>query len=129
MNREEGLATIRAAVADCLGLAIDDVTPASRIIDDLGASSLDIIDLVFTLEEKFGAKIRDGELDAFLRGELVSADAVRDGFLTPDAIDRLAKFLPGLANVPDRTRVTPRQIVPLITIESLWLLVEERVAS
>lgn len=129
MNREQGLATICGAVADCLGLSPSDITPASRIIHDLGASSLDIIDLVFTLEEKFGANIRDGELDAFLRGELVSADAVQGGFLVPAAIERLARFLPGLATVPDRTRVTPAQIVPLITVESLWLLVEQRVAS
>lgn len=127
MNREEGLATICAAVADCLGVDPREVTPESRLITDLAATSLDILDLIFTLEGRFGTKIRNAELDAFLRGELVSADAVQGGFLVPSAIERLSKFLPALATVPDRARVTPASIVGFITVESMWLLVEERV--
>jgi len=128
MDREQGLAKICATVADCLGLPPGEVTPTSRLITDLGATSLDILDLIFTLEDTLGTKLHDPDLEAFLRGELVSSKAVRDGFLVHEAVDRLARFLPGLADVPDRTRLTPAQVIPLITVESIWLLVERRVS-
>jgi acyl carrier protein len=129
VDREQGLAIVCAAVADSLGLDPQEVKPEKRLVTDLAANSLDIIDLVFTLERKFGVKLRDGELDALLRGELFSADAVKDGFLVRQAVDELARVIPGMAQVPDRSRVTPGQVISLITVESLWLIVERRRAA
>jgi acyl carrier protein len=127
MEREQGLSRICAAVTDCLGLPPGKVTPTSRLITDLGATSLDILDLIFTLEDNLGATLRDGDLEAFLRGELVSSKSVRDGFLVAEAVDRLARFLPAIADLPDRNRLTPGQVIPLITVESIWLLVQRNV--
>ncbi len=49
-------------VADQLGLDAQDITPESNIKDDLGADSLDMVELVMKLEEEFGLKIAEEEL-------------------------------------------------------------------
>lgn len=49
-------------VADHLGLEAQDITPASNIKEDLGADSLDMVELVMKLEEEFGLKIAEEEL-------------------------------------------------------------------
>jgi acyl carrier protein len=126
MNREQGLSVVTLAVADCLGLSPEEVHPESRLVTDLGASSLDILDLVFTLEQKLGVKLRDGELDALLRGELVTEAQLQDGFLVPEALARLEGFLPALRALPEPRKLAPAAIIPLFTVESMWLLVERR---
>lgn len=129
MDREQGLAVIRGVVADSLGLDPREVKEESRIVTDLGADSLDIIDLVFTLERRFGLKLRDAQVDALLRGELFTPDGVVDGFLRSEVVDELARILPALAQVEDRARVAPGKVVSLITIETLWVLVERKLAK
>jgi len=70
VTRDELVTAVRALLADRLALKVERVTLRSRLIDDLGADSLDFIDLVFTLEKKFGIKIREEEFD-FLAARLL----------------------------------------------------------
>ncbi len=67
MEREHGLTIVTEAVADCLDLERSEVTPSSRLVDDLGADSLDFVDLLFTLEKGLGIKLRKGKLDFLSR--------------------------------------------------------------
>ena len=52
-------AKIKKIVADHLGIEEEKVTPESKFIDDLGADSLDTVELVMAFEEKFGIEIPD----------------------------------------------------------------------
>ncbi|NLC79246.1 MAG: acyl carrier protein [Ruminococcaceae bacterium] len=54
---------IRAMLCDQLDLAEDSVTPESSIVDDLGADSLDVVDLIMSLEEEFDIEIPDEEIE------------------------------------------------------------------
>lgn len=54
---------IKAAVVDQLDVDADKVTMGASIIDDLGADSLDIVDLVMTLEEEFDLEIPDDQVE------------------------------------------------------------------
>lgn len=56
-------AKVRSLVADQLGVGEDEIKPESSFIDDLGADSLDIVELVMALEEEFGIEIPDDEQD------------------------------------------------------------------
>lgn len=55
--------TARELIADGLGLKLDEVKPPARFIDDLGADSLDIVELVMRLEETFGIEISDQDCE------------------------------------------------------------------
>ncbi|WP_164163083.1 acyl carrier protein, partial [Stenotrophomonas maltophilia] len=50
---------VTALVVDHLGVDAGDVTPTASFIDDLGADSLDIVELVMAFEEEFGVEIPD----------------------------------------------------------------------
>ena len=49
-------------IADALGLETADVKPAAPLIEELGAESIDFLDLVFRLERAFGVKIPRGKI-------------------------------------------------------------------
>jgi acyl carrier protein len=63
MEREELLKKIRAIVADKLSIGEDQVTEEASFIDDLGADSLDTVELVMALEDEFGMDIPDEEAE------------------------------------------------------------------
>ena len=125
MNREEIYRAMRSLVADSLALKEDEIQPQCRLTDDLGADSLDFIDMIFAIEKKFGIKLRDGELDFILRLDFSSPQVMRQGYLTLETIERLKKQLPALEQVQDPAKVTPAQLFSLITIETLCIMVEE----
>jgi len=125
MNREEIYKAMRSLVADSLALKEDEIQPQCRLTDDLGADSLDFIDIIFGIEKKFEVKVRDGELDFISRLDFSSPKVMRQGYLTLETIQRLTKRLPALEQVQDPAKVTPAQLFSLITIETLGIMVEE----
>ena len=63
MEREELLKKIKAIVADKLSISEDQVTEEASFIDDLGADSLDTVELVMVLEDEFDLDIPDEEAE------------------------------------------------------------------
>jgi acyl carrier protein len=132
MANAEIFGRVRAMVADSLAVDEAGVALQSRLVDDLGADSLDFLDMMFTLEKTFRIGVREAEFDFLSRLDFSDPAVMRDGFLTRETIEKLLPRLPALANVPDRTRITPAQIFSLITVETLCRIVEqalERVAG
>lgn len=58
-TQEEITTRVTALVVDHLGVDAGDVSPTASFIDDLGADSLDIVELVMAFEEEFGVEIPD----------------------------------------------------------------------
>lgn len=54
---------IRAIVAEQLGVDLGDITSDANILDDLGADSLDVVELMLTLEDEFDIEVPDEELE------------------------------------------------------------------
>jgi len=54
---------VKSIVAEQLGVKIEEVNDKAKFIDDLGADSLDTVELVMALEEEFGAEIPDEEAE------------------------------------------------------------------
>lgn len=63
MEREELLEKIKTIVSDKLSINEDQVTEAASFIDDLGADSLDTVELVMALEDEFDLDIPDEEAE------------------------------------------------------------------
>ncbi|NIM91203.1 MAG: acyl carrier protein [Candidatus Aminicenantes bacterium] len=63
MEREELLKKVRTIVADKLSISEDQITEEASFIDDLGADSLDTVELVMALEDEFGMDIPDEEAE------------------------------------------------------------------
>ena len=117
---------VRALVADSLAQDQADVTLESRLITDLGADSLDFIDMIFALEKRFSVKIRQGELDFLSKLDVSNPKVMREGFLAREAVEGLLPWLPALKTVPDLSKVTPAQVFSFITVETLCIMVEAK---
>lgn len=52
---------IKSMLAEQLNIAEDKITPSSKIIDDLGADSLDVVEMLMRLEDDFGISVSDDE--------------------------------------------------------------------
>jgi acyl carrier protein len=75
-----------------LGVDDDEVTPEATMVGDLGAESIDFLDIVFRLEKTFNIKIPRGEL--FPEDILSNAQYVREGKVTSEGIEQLKKRMP-----------------------------------
>ena len=60
---EEVAAKVKEIIVNQLGVNDDEVTPEASFVDDLGADSLDIVELVMAMEEEFGMEIPDEEAE------------------------------------------------------------------
>src|SRR5215831_4956340 len=80
-------------VADALGCEKDEVKPNASLIDDLGAESIDFLDIVFRLERGFKVKIPRGKIVEEARGELSEAQFAQDNVVTDAGLQRLKVFL------------------------------------
>ena len=63
MNTEEVFEKVKAVIVEQLGVAETSVEMESSFIDDLGADSLDIVELVMALEEEFDMEIPDADAE------------------------------------------------------------------
>ena len=122
-------AVVRALVADRLALKPGAVSLESRLVDDLGADSLDFVDLLFTLEKEFGVVLHEGDLDVMGRLDFSSPEVMREGYLTPAAVARLTRALPELAQRPNPDRLTPADVFAAITVGTLCRMVEGRLGG
>jgi len=63
MERDELLKKVRTIISDKLSISEDQITEEASFIDDLGADSLDTVELVMALEEEFNFEISDAEAE------------------------------------------------------------------
>lgn len=92
-SRDEIFEKVQSTLVDALGLDEDEVTATSRLKADLGAESIDFLDIVFRLEKNFGIKIPRNEL---FPESLFTADSgfAENGRVTAKGLDELRTRLP-----------------------------------
>ena len=88
-------AKVRACFAEALGLDEEEVTWSSRVMADLGAESIDFLDIAFRLERAFDIRIPRGGVEKASRDGLAEGESYEvNGVLTPAALERLAEHMP-----------------------------------
>src|SRR5437588_4588496 len=94
MQTEEEIYTkVSATLVEALNVDEEDIKPTSTLQGDLGAESIDFLDIVFRLEREFCIKIPRGELfpESIFQGD---PEFVQDGKLTPKGLSELRTKMP-----------------------------------
>ena len=92
MSRDEIYKKVQGVLVDALGVDEDEVTPTATLRGDLGAESIDFLDIVFRLEKAFGIKIPRGEM--FPEDVLSNQQFVQNNRITPAGMDELKRRMP-----------------------------------
>src|SRR5207302_3080456 len=93
LTQDEIYSKVSETLVEALNVDEDQITPAATLQGDLGAESIDFLDIVFRLEREFGIKVPRGELfpESIFQGD---PEFVRDGKVTDQGLAELRSCLP-----------------------------------
>jgi acyl carrier protein len=117
-SMDEVVARVGRRVAEVLALSPSEVRAESRLMTDLDADSLDLVELMFLLEQEFGIKLTREDLS--LSAQLgLSEEELRAGeVLTPRALGLLRERFPAAGDVLHEG-ATRRELAALLTVEEI----------
>ena len=126
-TKEEVSLKVQTALVDALAVDEDEVTPEATMVGDLGAESIDFLDIVFRLEKAFGIEIPRSEL--FPEDILTNAEYVQDGLVTARGLEELKTRMP----FADLTRFEANPAIQdfgnLLTVSDLCRYLESKVGA
>jgi len=127
-SRDEIFSKVQETLVDALGVDDEEVTPEATLNGDLGAESIDFLDIVFRLEKNFNIKIPRGEL---FPENFAAADTtfVADGKVTEAGLAELKARMPH-ADV-DKFAADPKieNIQELFTVDMIVNFLERKLAA
>jgi acyl carrier protein len=109
---------VAATIADALACDEDKVKPDASLINDLGAESIDFLDIVFRLEKAFKVKIPRGKIVEDARGSLTEEQFQNAGVVTEAGLARLKEFLSEVPADRFKTPLKAAEIPRLFTVET-----------
>lgn len=123
MNVDSVYPKVREIIADVLVIDEKDVALDRRLIADLGAESIDFLDLVFQLEKEFGIKIPRGQLEKNARGVLSEDEFEKSGVLTAEGMVALKSYLCEVPSDHFKANMKVNEIPMLFTVETFCKLI------
>lgn len=126
-TKEEVFEKVQAALVDALGVDDDEVTPQATMVGDLGAESIDFLDIVFRLEKTFEIEIPRSEL--FPEDILTNAEYVQDGKVTVVGVEELKKRMPFADLTKFEKNPAVQEFGNLLTVSDLCRYVESKVCA
>jgi acyl carrier protein len=128
MTRDEIFQKVAATLVEALNVDEDQVTLASTLQGDLGAESIDFLDIVFRLEREFSIKIPRNELfpESIFQGD---PEFVKDGKVTAKGLSELRTKMP-YANLAEfEKNPTLEGISDLFTVDLIVSYIESKLAA
>lgn len=114
---------VAATIADALACDEDQVKPDASLINDLGAESIDFLDIVFRLERAFKVKIPRGKIVEEARGPLTEEQFQSGGVVTDAGLARLKEFLTEVPADRFKSPLKAAEIPKLFTVETFAKMV------
>ena len=124
------LQAVRESVTEALGVPADQVTPEATLMDELGAESIDLLDILFRVERKTGIKIKSSDISAHVQGGIPEGQfGDESGIITPAALAHLKVIMPQIEVDQLRGRLEAEKAFNLFTVQNLADLVESRASA
>jgi Acyl carrier protein len=94
MNEDQLFEGVCACIRQTLGKELPDIKETDRLVEDLGADSLDLLDLVFRLEKTFQVRVNPRDLEKRTQEVLGDKPMISDGNYTAEAVEEFRKSMP-----------------------------------
>jgi acyl carrier protein len=119
---------VSATLVEALNVDEEEVRPAATLQGDLGAESIDFLDILFRLEREFGIKIERGELfpESIFQD---NSEFVRDGKVTDEGLRELRRRLPYADLSRFEQDPTVNHIGDLFTVDLIVRFIRGKLAS
>lgn len=127
MTRDEIFSKVREVLVDALAVDEDDVTPDASLTRDLGAESIDFLDIVFKLEQAFAFKIGQGEL--FPENVAQDPRYVQGGKVTAEGLAALKARLPHVDFSVFAADPQLKKVAEIFTVDTLVNFVERKLGA
>jgi acyl carrier protein len=114
---------VAETMADALGCDVENVKLDASLIDDLGAESIDFLDIVFRLERAFKVKIPRGKIVEEARGDLPESEFDQGGVVSDAGVQRLKTFLGEVPGERFKSPLKVADIPRLFTVETFCKMV------
>ncbi|WP_031075828.1 acyl carrier protein [Streptomyces sp. NRRL WC-3742] len=115
---------VRTAVADALGAEPEEVVDDATLLDDLGAESIDLLDILFRLERSLGVKIQAAELAEYVQGGIPEEEFGDENEIVTDrALAQLKSVMPQIDVEALSGTLKATQVMGLFTVANLVQLV------
>jgi acyl carrier protein len=128
LTRDEVFVKVSGALMEALNVGAEDIKPTATLQGDLGAESIDFLDILFRLEREFGIKIPRGELfpESIFQGD---PELVRDGKVTDKGLDELRRRMPfaDLSQFQESRELS--RLSDLFTVELLTRYVQSKLEN
>jgi acyl carrier protein len=120
---------IQDIVTEALYCDKEQVTRAANLMADLGAESIDFLDIVFRIEKAFGIKLPRGEIELRARGDLAQGEFEIHGVLQEKGLDRLRSFMPEVPKNKIKPGLRVKDIPTLFSVATFERMVLERLEN
>lgn len=127
MTRDQIFSKVRDVLVDALAVDDEEVTESASLINDLGAESIDFLDIVFKLEQSFGIKIAQGEL--FPEGVTQDPKFVKDGMVTADGLTAMKAKLPHVDFSSFESDPRISKVASVFTVATIVKFIEGKLAK
>lgn len=125
MTEDEIFQELKPLIMEVTGARADQIRPESVLVEDLGAESIDLVDLSFLIEEKFGVTIEANEFERRARARIPGGVYEKDGLLTAEALAELREAMPEID--PERLKVGLRKVdLPALLTVSVFVHLIQR---
>ena len=127
ISRDEILEKIKEVLVDALGVDDDEVEEGASLTTDLGAESIDFLDIKFRIEKTFDVKI--GQDEMFPENVLQNEAYVKDGKVTDAGLEELKDKLPHVDLTSLESDPDVNKVGEVVTVEALVKFMETKLAG
>jgi acyl carrier protein len=126
VTKEEVIEGIKECLAMAIGIDEDSITGDASIVDDLGADSMDMVDIIFRVEKKFNLKTSASEIQTRLLGGLPENEFFDEKRkVTPAGLEQLKKEFPA-KDIDEYGTMDEEGIFSIITVNHLVDMIMEK---
>lgn len=118
---------VKDAVVEALALDDDEVTPESTLMEDLGAESIDLLDILFRIEKGTGVKIEASDLGDYIQGGIPDDEfSDDDEVISEKGAEQLHKVMPQTDPSDLAGKLKAEEVMTLFSVQNLVDMVKAR---